>query len=40
MDELKDARIYYAAYRKDKLLSTDLKNFIDFITTSSMELEI
>ncbi|MGT2715939.1 LysR family transcriptional regulator [Streptococcus respiraculi] len=38
MDALKDARIYYAAYRKDKLLSTDLKNFIDFITTSSMEL--
>ncbi|HFI0150071.1 TPA: LysR family transcriptional regulator [Streptococcus suis] len=38
LEELKKARVYYAAYRKDKDISPELSNFIDFITTSSKDL--
>lgn len=38
LEELKKARVYYAAYRNDKELSQELQYFIDFITTSSIDL--
>lgn len=35
IESLKKARIYYAAYRNDKLLSAEVRDFIDFIATST-----
>lgn len=35
LEDLKKARIYYAAYRNNKPLSKDLRNFIDFIAATS-----
>lgn len=35
LDDLRKARIYYAAYRNNKPLSKDLRNFIDFIAATS-----
>lgn len=39
LEELKDARIYYAAYRNDKELAPAVSQFIDYIATSSHEHE-
>lgn len=35
IEELKKARVYYAAYRNNKPLPKDVRNFIDFIATAT-----
>ncbi|HEL2057415.1 TPA: LysR family transcriptional regulator [Streptococcus suis] len=39
LEELRKARIYYAAYKKEKDLSKDLQDFLHFITSKSDQLQ-